>query len=57
MNIGDFAKDLLFEMKFGKGGDTEDLGIGKVRALLYPVIDPAKAIRSQSSSLFIPWVV
>ena len=35
MNIGDFAKDLLFEMKYGKGGDTEDLGIGKVRPLLY----------------------
>ena len=35
MNIADFAKDLLFEMKFGKGGDAEDLGVGKVRALLY----------------------
>ena len=35
MNIADFAKDLLFEMKFGKDGDKEDLGIGKVRALLY----------------------
>ena len=32
MNIADFAKDLLFGMKFGKGADTEDLGIGKVRA-------------------------
>lgn len=31
MNITDFAKDLLFGMKFGKGTDTEDLGIGKVR--------------------------
>lgn len=30
MNITDFAKDLLFGMKFGKGTDTEDLGIGKV---------------------------
>ena len=32
MNIADFAKDLLFAMKFGKGVNTEDLGIGKVRA-------------------------
>lgn len=32
MNIADFAKDLLFGMKFGKGADTEDLGIGDVRA-------------------------
>ena len=31
MNIADFAKDLLFEMKFGKGTDKEDLEIGKVR--------------------------
>ncbi len=32
MNIADFAKDLLFGLKFGKGADTEDLGIGKVLA-------------------------
>lgn len=31
MNIADFAKDLLFGMKFGKAIDMEDLGIGKVR--------------------------
>jgi WD40 repeat protein/pimeloyl-ACP methyl ester carboxylesterase len=29
-NIGDFAKELLYEMKFGKGHDGEDLDIGKV---------------------------
>jgi hypothetical protein len=29
-NIGDFAKDLLFEMRFGKDEKTEDLGIGRV---------------------------
>lgn len=32
MNVENFAKDLLFEMKYGKGVNTEDLGIGKVRA-------------------------
>ena len=32
MNVADFAKDLLFEMKFAKGVNTENLGIGKVRA-------------------------
>lgn len=32
MNIADFAKDLLFEMKFGKGVNMEELGIGRVRA-------------------------
>lgn len=30
-NIADFAKDLLFWMKFGKNDATEDLGIGRVR--------------------------
>ncbi len=30
MNIADFAKDLLFGMKFGKDESTEDLGIGRV---------------------------
>ena len=30
MNVADFAKDLLFGMKYGKGVDTEDLEIGKV---------------------------
>lgn len=30
-NIADFAKDLLFGMKFGKSDATEDLGIGRVR--------------------------
>lgn len=29
-NIADFAKDLLFEMRFGKDDNTEDLGIGRV---------------------------
>lgn len=29
-NISDFAKSLLFAMKFGKGKDGEDLGIGSV---------------------------
>ncbi|KAL3419421.1 NACHT and WD domain-containing protein [Phlyctema vagabunda] len=29
-NIGDFAKELLFEMKFGKTKEAEDLAIGKV---------------------------
>ena len=36
MSIADFGKDLLFRMKFGKGSDTEDLGIGKVCAQ-YPL--------------------
>ena len=31
MNIADFAKDLLFGMKFGSTVDTEDVGIGRVR--------------------------
>lgn len=30
-NIADFAKDLLFWMKFGKNDAAEDLGIGRVR--------------------------
>lgn len=38
MNVADFAKDLLFETRFGKGTDTEDLGIGKVRTQ-YPLDD------------------
>ncbi|KKY18181.1 putative wd40 repeat-containing protein [Phaeomoniella chlamydospora] len=29
-NIGDFAKELLFEMKFGKTDDGQDYAIGKV---------------------------
>jgi WD40 repeat protein/pimeloyl-ACP methyl ester carboxylesterase len=29
-NIGDFAKELLYEMKFGKDDDGEDMDIGKV---------------------------
>lgn len=29
-NISDFAKDLLFGMKFGSDGSTEDLKIGEV---------------------------
>ena len=29
-NIADFAKDLLFEMRFGKDDNIEDFGIGRV---------------------------
>jgi hypothetical protein len=31
--IGDFAKSLLFSLKFGKDDNSEDLGIGKVRLI------------------------
>ena len=31
LSISDFAKSLLFEMKFGKDEATRDLGIGRVR--------------------------
>ena len=30
-NIGDFAKDLLFGMKFGLDENAKELGVGKVR--------------------------
>ena len=36
-NISDFAKDLLFEMRFGKDDAMDDLGIGRVH-LKKPVI-------------------
>ena len=47
MNIADFAKDLLFEMKFGKGTGTEDLEIGKVGPQCSPEVDSAKVARPQ----------
>ena len=37
-NIADFAKDLLFGMKFGKDNSTEDLGIGRVRMQCLPSV-------------------
>ena len=33
LNISDFAKDLLYEMRFGRDDNLEDLGIGKVTYL------------------------
>ena len=47
MNIADFAKDLLFEMKFGKGTDSEDLEIGKVRRQYSLGVESAKVARPQ----------
>ncbi len=35
-SIVDFAKDLLFGMKFGNDNSTEDLGIGRVRIRRLP---------------------
>lgn len=32
-NISDFAKDLLYDMRFGKDRAMGDLGIGKVTCL------------------------
>lgn len=35
-NVSDFAKDLLFDMKFAKDGAAEELGLGKVCATIFP---------------------
>lgn len=55
--ISDFAKSLLFAMKFGKGDDSEDLQIGSVRLL---TTIPLKEANVHSCPLFlsyIRWVV
>lgn len=55
-NITDFAKDLLFALKFGYNDDTESLDIGRVGAELFLIYSTIlKVWRFPSYSWFIPW--
>lgn len=38
VTVLDFAKDLLFDLKYGKDDDKEELEIGKVRYTVFPSI-------------------
>lgn len=54
-NVSDFAKDLLFDMKFAKDGAAEDLGLGKVCAIAFH-LEGGKSVNSFAScpSLNVP---
>jgi hypothetical protein len=57
-SVLDFAKDLLFELKYAKDEKMEDLNIGAVRnkdTLPIEISDDRYLARYQYSSLFIPW--
>lgn len=54
----DFAKDLLYDLKYAKDEDRGDLGIGDVRsAVLIGGRQSLLRIRFLSSSLYIRWAV
>jgi hypothetical protein len=57
-SVLDFAKDLLFELKYAKDEKMEDLNIGAVRnkdTMPIEISDDRYLARYQYSSLFIPW--
>ena len=53
-NVTDFAKDLLFGMKFGKDDNMEGLAIGRVR-LQYPLSVQFRLIPQGSSRSLYGW--
>lgn len=56
-SISDFAKSLLFAMKFGKGEDGEDLKVGSVGSLFIFSLIKTKIHSCPSFSSHIQWVV
>ena len=54
-SVFEFAKDLLFELKYGKDENTEDLDMGAVRSLAVIEYYELSILRYPSSSSYTLW--